>query len=125
MYYRGCHAALLVYDIQDRKSFDRVKDLVDELFEKVISNEFEFEFGFQPQNFTHSDCSQVSPNVVIAIAGNKSDMNENRAVYYEEANEYAQENGLIFMETSARNACNVDEIFLAIGEKIISRMKRK
>jgi hypothetical protein len=36
-------------------------------------------------------------------------------VDYEEAKQYAEENGLLFMETSAKTAVNVNEIFLAIG----------
>lgn len=37
-------------------------------------------------------------------------------VEFEEAQTYAEENGLLFMETSAKTAMNVNEIFLAIGE---------
>lgn len=37
-------------------------------------------------------------------------------VEFEEAQGYAEENGLLFMETSAKTAMNVNEIFLAIGE---------
>ena len=37
---------------------------------------------------------------------------------YEEAAAYAEENGLLFMETSAKNANNVNEIFLAIARKL-------
>ena len=37
---------------------------------------------------------------------------------YEEANAYAEENGLLFMETSAKNANNINEIFLAIARKL-------
>lgn len=60
---------------------------------------------------------QASPNIVIALAGNKADLAASRAVDYEEAKQYADENGLLFMETSAKTAVNVNEIFLAIGEK--------
>ena len=55
---------------------------------------------------------------MIALAGNKSDLANRRAVEYEEANGYAEENGLLFMETSAKNANNVNEIFLAIARKL-------
>jgi Ras-related protein Rab-5C len=40
-----------------------------------------------------------------------------RAVDFEEAKQYADENGLLFMETSAKTAVNVNEIFLAIGKR--------
>ena len=58
------------------------------------------------------------PNVVIALAGNKCDLEENRQVPREEAEEYAAENNLLFMETSAKAALNVREIFEAIGHKL-------
>lgn len=58
------------------------------------------------------------PNVVIALAGNKCDLEENRQIPREEAEEYAVENGLLFMETSAKLALNVREIFESIGHKL-------
>ena len=58
------------------------------------------------------------PDIVIALSGNKSDLANRRAVEFEEANGYAEENGLLFMETSAKNANNVNEIFLAIARKL-------
>ena len=39
-------------------------------------------------------------------------------VEYEEASNYAEENSLLFMETSAKNANNVNEIFLEIARKL-------
>ena len=61
---------------------------------------------------------QARPDIVIALAGNKSDLAPKRMVEYDEANAYAEENGLLFMETSAKNANNVNEIFLAIARKL-------
>lgn len=61
---------------------------------------------------------QASPNIVIALAGNKSDLANKRAVETEEAQAYADENGLLFMETSAKTAMNVCDIFMAIAKKL-------
>ena len=58
------------------------------------------------------------PDIVIALDGNKADLANRRAVEFEEANAYAEENSLLFMETSAKNANNVNEIFLAIARKL-------
>jgi len=94
MYYRGAQAAIVVYDITNTDTFERAKSWVKELQR------------------------QASPNIVIALAGNKADLTTQRIVEYEEASNYAEENGLLFMETSAKTALNVNEIFLAIAKKL-------
>lgn len=67
---------------------------------------------------------KASPNIVIALAGNKADLTTSRDVEYEEAKQYAEENGLLFMETSAKTAMNVNDIFLAIGEFQLNHIHR-
>ena len=61
---------------------------------------------------------QASPNIVIALAGNKADLAGKRMVEFDEAQAYAEDNSLLFMETSAKTAMNVNEIFLAIAKKL-------
>lgn len=58
---------------------------------------------------------QATPGIVIALAGNKLDLNTMRSVQTDESQTYAYENGLLFMETSAKTSANVTEIFKAIG----------
>ncbi|MBN3273271.1 RAB5B protein, partial [Polyodon spathula] len=94
MYYRGAQAAIVVFDITKPETFERAKAWVKELQR------------------------QASPNIVIALAGNKSDLAERRMVEYEEAQTYAEDTGLLFMETSAKTAMNVNELFLAIAKKM-------
>ena len=94
MYYRGAQAAIVVYDITNTDTFARAKNWVKELQR------------------------QASPNIVIALAGNKADLASKRAVEFQEAQAYADDNSLLFTETSAKTAMNVNEIFMAIAKKL-------
>ena len=94
MYYRGAQAAIVVYDITNADTFIRAKVWVKELQR------------------------QAAPNIVIALAGNKADLAAKRQVEIPDAQTYAEENGLIFMETSAKTAVNVNDIFMAIARKL-------
>ena len=58
------------------------------------------------------------PNVVIALAGNKSDLESRRKVDFEEANQYAEENDILHLETSAKTAVNVKDLFASIAERL-------
>ena len=92
MYYRKAQAAIVVYDITSPATFQRAKVWVQELKERG------------------------APDVVIALSGNKADLASKRMVDYEEAEAYAKENSLLLMETSAKTALNVKEIFCTIVE---------
>ncbi|XP_042456818.1 uncharacterized protein LOC122041253 isoform X3 [Zingiber officinale] len=70
------------------------------------------------EDFNRSNVvSAKSANTIIALAGNKADLLESRQVSAEEAQSYAQENGLFFMETYAKTAVNVNDIFYEIVYK--------
>merc|ERR1712146_142041 len=56
--------------------------------------------------------------IVIALAGNKCDLASKRKVESSEASEYAKDNGLYFLETSAKTALNVEDLFKAIAKKL-------
>ncbi|EDO15242.1 hypothetical protein Kpol_1029p16 [Vanderwaltozyma polyspora DSM 70294] len=97
MYYRNAQAALVVYDVSKPQSFIKARHWVKELQERASSD------------------------IIIALAGNKVDIVEDggeRKVATEEGQKLADEEGLLFFETSAKTGQNVNEVFLAIGEKI-------
>jgi len=51
-----------------------------------------------------------NPNMTIMLIGNKSDLEHRRAVSTQEGQLFAQENGLVFLETSAKSAANVETV---------------
>jgi Ras-related protein Rab-21 len=100
MYYRGASAAILVYDITSMKSFAAVKSWVLELNDNKDSEEEER---------------------IVAIAGNKVDLEQNREVPFEEAKQYASDINALIYETSAINNLGVEDMFLSICNKLIAR----
>ena len=87
MYYRSSSASVCVYDITSRDSFERAKKWVSELKANVDS-----------------------PDLVIALVGNKCDLADDRKVDEDEARAYAEEEGLLFFETSAKEDVGVREV---------------
>ena len=114
MYYRNAQAALVVYDLTKPTSLVKAKHWVAELQR------------------------QASPGIVIALVGNKLDLTgdsvpadedeqdadgednsgDARKVSTEEAKAYAEEESLLFFETSAKSGHNVSEVFTAIANSI-------
>lgn len=114
MYYRNAQSALVVYDVTKPQSFVKARHWVNELK------------------------AQASPGIVIALVGNKCDLAEDgensggdsnsnngevdgavaRKVATEDGQKLAQDEGLLFFETSAKTGHNVRQVFLAIANKI-------
>ncbi|XP_065850546.1 ras-related protein RHN1-like isoform X2 [Euphorbia lathyris] len=94
MYYRGAAAAVVVYDVTSKESFERAKKWVLELQR------------------------QGNPNLIMFLVANKVDMEDRRKVTSEEGEQYAKENGLAFLEASAKTAQNVNELFYEIAKKL-------
>lgn len=65
----------------------------------------------------------ASPHIIILLVGNKRDLEEEREVTFLEASNFAQENDLIFLETSAKNGENVEESFLKVSKTILSKIE--
>lgn len=94
-YYKGAVGALVVYDITRKETFEHVSNWIEDIKE----------FG--------------SKDVVIILVGNKSDLQDKRAVAFEEGKKLADEMGLLFLETSAKTSYNVAEVFYNGAEKIL------
>jgi len=94
MYYRGAQAAIVVYDITSKLSFDKAKDWVKELQQ------------------------QGDPNIVVAFVGNKVDMEDQRKISVQDAQLYAEDNKLFYTETSAKTASGISELFMKIAKQL-------
>ncbi|KAJ8503596.1 hypothetical protein ONZ45_g10730 [Pleurotus djamor] len=94
MYYRNANCAVVVYDITQSASLEKARTWIRELQR------------------------QADPSIVIALCGNKSDLAARRQVTEEEAKKYAEEEGLMWTETSAKTGDGVTEIFTEIAKKL-------
>ena len=90
MYYRGARAAVIVYDITDEDSFKGAKSWIRELKKKTS-------------------------NCLIILVGNKIDLKEKRKLNAHDVRDYARDNNIIYMESSAKSGENVDQIFTKIA----------
>jgi len=97
-YYRGAHGIIVVYDVTDQESFNNVKQ------------------------WLHEIDRYASENVNKLLVGNKSDLTTKRVVDYNAAKEFADGLGIPFLETSAKNATNVEQAFLTMANEIKNRM---
>jgi len=99
-YYKGAVGALLVYDITRRDTFTHAAKWL----EDVRQNS--------------------SKSTVIILIGNKKDMEDRRQVSYEEGENFARENDLMFLETSAKTAHNVEDAFLLSAKSILENINK-
>lgn len=97
-YYRGAHGVGIVFDVTQRESFQNVEFWMEEL-ERV---------------------EQGGPMQKLLI-GNKCDLDEKRRVSKEEAEEFASEMKMKYIETSAKTAENVAEAFTTVTQEIYDK----
>jgi len=96
-YYRGAHGIIVVYDVTNIDSFTSVKQWLIEIDR------------------------YASEGVNKLLVGNKSDLTSKKVVEYSVAKEFAEALNMPFLETSAKNATNVEQAFLLMAKKIKDR----
>ena len=67
-------------------------------------------------------CRYACENVNKLLVGNKSDLTSKRVVSFDAAKEFADNLGIEFLETSAKNATNVEQAFMTMAAQIKNRM---
>ena len=107
-YFRDANGAIICYDITNKETFGKA-------------------IGKWLNDITENS----KPNVVIALAGNKCDLNDQRKVQPVEGEEAAKRRGkekgkeIIFRETSAKSGTNVEEIFEELARKMYDQAEEE
>ena len=96
-FYKDAAIVILVYDITRRDSFDNIKNV---WYQEVKEN--------------------GAKDIILGIAGNKSDLYENEEVPETEAREFATSVNAIYALTSAQNNNGIDKLFEEIGESYLN-----
>lgn len=99
-YYRNSVGGLLVFDITNRRSFEHVKDWLEEA--KMHVQPFQ---------------------IVFLLVGHKCDLVSQREVTREEAEKLSSDCGMKYIETSAKDATNVEESFTILTRDIYELVK--
>ena len=97
-YYRSSVAAIVVYDVTKRATFDRIKDWMDEI-----------------KNNAHE-------KVTVILVGNKRDLKDNREVAREEGEKLARQIKVMFCETCAFELPSVENMFEALAEEVMMKI---
>ena len=99
-YYKGAHGIILIYDITNKKSFDNVRNWINQIKE------------------------EVSDKVSIVLVGNKVDDEQHRIVKTEDGEKIAKEFGLLFFECSAKSGINIDSTFNELVKKTVENYSK-
>ena len=100
-YYRNCAGCLIIYDISCRETFEHVEDWLEE--SKPATDE---------------------QDIVYLLVGHKVDLDYQREVLTSEGEAFAHAHGMLFIETSAKVLCNIEEAFTLVGREIHSRLEQ-
>ena len=95
-YYKGAHGILLIFDLSDIETFKSLNNWLIEIERNA------------------------NKNVIKVLIGNKCDLTEERKVSVQEVNEFAEINGMKYVETSAKDNINVIDAFSTLGMELIA-----
>jgi len=95
-YYKGAHGILLIFDLSDIETFKSLNNWLIEIERNA------------------------NKNVIKVLIGNKCDLTEERKVSVQEVNEFAEINGMKYVETSAKDNINVIDAFSILGMELIA-----
>ncbi|KAL9647706.1 hypothetical protein ABK040_015195 [Willaertia magna] len=105
-YYRGCAGVVVAYDITDADSFQNVKKWIDNIEKHTSPND----------------------DITVLLVGNKADLEEERMVKLEDANNYCKNTTCLIdkcFEVSAKSGKNVNDAFVTLVETIHRKKKAK
>ncbi len=95
-YYKGAQAIVIVFDLTDKDSFDHLKSWLSDIDK------------------------HAKEGVLKVLVGNKKDLINKRQVSEDVAKEFASKYGMIYIETSAKDSSNVDDLFVNTTKTFIS-----
>ncbi|KKK42857.1 MAG: small GTP-binding domain protein [Candidatus Lokiarchaeum sp. GC14_75] len=100
LYLEGANGGLVIFDLTDKKSFDKLNDWLESFREAR---------GDQP----------------LLLIGNKSDLKNQLKITEKEASKYAKNNNMDLILTSAKTGQNVEEAFINLNKRILDKISKK
>ena len=97
-YFKDAQGVLLVFDVNNENSFSGLNEWLNEI---------------------KTNCN--NSNVSIVLVGNKIDLND-RIISKEEGNEFAEKNGLLYVETSSKDGININTPFEMLSNDIVKKI---